>query len=68
MLPKTENKKNKDFVFFLARMFGRVLEKVIIPDIQKISGSVERKIAAVGIASLLCDSKEMMDGSYSHFW
>jgi exportin-2 (importin alpha re-exporter) len=49
-------------------MFGRVLEKVIIPDVQKISGSVERKIAAVGIASLLCDSKEMMDGSYSHFW
>jgi exportin-2 (importin alpha re-exporter) len=49
-------------------MFGRVLEKVIIPDVQKISGGVERKIAAVGIAGLLCDSKEMMDGSYSHFW
>ncbi|PNF40478.1 Exportin-2 [Cryptotermes secundus] len=49
-------------------MFGRVLEKVIIPDVQKISGGVERKIAAVGITSLLCDSKEMMDGSYSHLW
>lgn len=51
-----------------SEMFGRVLEKVIIPDVQKISGGVERKIASVGIASLLCDSKEMMDGSYSHFW
>jgi exportin-2 (importin alpha re-exporter) len=49
-------------------MFGRVLEKVIIPDVQKISGSVERKIAAVGITNLLCDSKEMMDGSYSQLW
>jgi exportin-2 (importin alpha re-exporter) len=49
-------------------MFGKVLEKVIIPDVQKISGGVERKIAAVGITSLLCDSKEMMDGPYSHLW
>jgi len=56
------------FLFFIARMFGRVIEKVIIPDVQKISGGVERKIAAVGIASLLCDCKEMIDGSYSHFW
>jgi hypothetical protein len=49
-------------------MFGNVLEKVIIPDAQKISCGVERKIAAVGITSLLCDSKELMDGSYSHMW
>jgi exportin-2 (importin alpha re-exporter) len=49
-------------------MFGRVLEKIIIPDVQKISGGVERKIAAVGIANLLCDCKEMMDGSCSHLW
>jgi exportin-2 (importin alpha re-exporter) len=58
----------KLFLSFNARMFGRVLEKVIIPDVQKISGNVERKIAAVGITNLLCDSKEVMDGSYSHLW
>ncbi|XP_069676561.1 exportin-2 [Periplaneta americana] len=49
-------------------MFGKVLEKVIIPDVQKISGNVERKIAAVGITKLLCDTKEMMDGSYANLW
>jgi exportin-2 (importin alpha re-exporter) len=29
---------------------------------------VECKIAAVGVTSLVCDSEEMMDGSYSHMW
>ena len=49
-------------------MFGRVLEKVIIPDVQKISGNVERKIAAIGITNILCDCPAMLDGSYSRFW
>ncbi|PSN32353.1 Exportin-2 [Blattella germanica] len=49
-------------------MFGRVLEKVIIPDVQKISGNVERKIAAIGITNLLCECPEMLEGSYSRFW
>ncbi|KDR18464.1 exportin-2 [Zootermopsis nevadensis] len=50
------------------KMFGRFLDKVIFPDVRKISGRVERKIVAVGITNILCNCKEMMDGSYSHLW
>ncbi|KAK7791230.1 hypothetical protein R5R35_001387 [Gryllus longicercus] len=49
-------------------MFGMVLERLFVPDVQKVSGNVERKIVAVGITKLLCECPELMDGPYSQFW
>lgn len=50
------------------QMFGMVIERLFIPDLQKISGNVERKIAAVGVTKLLCETPELVDGPYSQFW
>lgn len=52
----------------LTRMFGMVLEKLFIPDLQKISGVVERKIVACGVTKLLCDCPEMFTGTYQKHW
>ncbi|XP_031553352.1 exportin-2-like [Actinia tenebrosa] len=37
------------------KLFGTIIEKYFIPDIQKVSGDMERKICAVGITKLLCE-------------
>lgn len=49
-------------------MFGMVLEKVIITDLQKVSGNVERKISACGIVKMLCDCPPVFTGIYQKFW
>lgn len=49
-------------------MFGMVVEKLMVSDIQKISGSVERKITAIGLTKLLCEAPELIDGQYSRYW
>lgn len=51
-----------------AQMFRMIVERLIIPDAQKISGTVEVKIAAVGLTKLLCESTELIDGPYSEYW
>ncbi|CAH0391298.1 unnamed protein product [Bemisia tabaci] len=50
------------------QMFGMVLEKVVLTDVQKVSGPVERKIAAVGITKLLCEAPAMLEQPYAQFW
>uniref|UniRef100_A0A2I3H1C3 Exportin-2 n=1 Tax=Nomascus leucogenys TaxID=61853 RepID=A0A2I3H1C3_NOMLE len=50
------------------KMFGMVLEKIIIPEIQKVSGNVEKKICAVGITKLLTECPPMMDTEYTKLW
>lgn len=45
-----------------------VLEKIIIPEIQKVSGNVEKKICAVGITKLLTECPPMMDTEYTKLW
>lgn len=45
-----------------------VIERLFIPDTQKISGNVERKITAVGITRLLCEAKELINGPYANYW
>uniref|UniRef100_A0A8C1YMD1 Exportin-2 n=1 Tax=Cyprinus carpio TaxID=7962 RepID=A0A8C1YMD1_CYPCA len=37
------------------KMFGMVVEKIIIPEVQKVSGQVEKKICAVGITKILTE-------------
>jgi len=50
-----------------AGMFGMVCDSLIVKDgsIQKISGSTEKKIAAVGLTKLLTETPELMGGAYS---
>lgn len=45
-----------------------VLEKIIIPEIQKVSGQVEKKICAVGITKILTECPPMMDTEYTKLW
>lgn len=49
-------------------MFGMVLEKIIIPEVQKVSGPVEKKICAVGITKVLTECPSMMDTEYTKLW
>lgn len=50
------------------RMFGMVLEKIFIPEIQKVSGTIEKKICAVGITKILTECPAMMDTDYTKLW
>lgn len=51
-----------------AQMFGMVLEKLFINEMQKISGTIERKIVACGITKLLCECPAVLNGSYQKYW
>lgn len=48
-------------------MFGMVCESLIVKDgaVQKISGATEKRIAAVGLTKLLCETDELATGPYS---
>ncbi|XP_011299579.1 exportin-2 [Fopius arisanus] len=50
------------------QMFGMVLERVIIADLQKVSGEIERKVAAVGMSNLLVDCPAMVENPYHVFY
>ncbi|XP_044745803.1 exportin-2 [Coccinella septempunctata] len=49
-------------------MFGMVLEKLFITELQKVSGATERKIVACGVTKLLCESEDMLNGHYKKYW
>ncbi len=49
-------------------MFGMVLEKLVIAEVQKVSGSTERKICAVGITKILCEAPPLIVGEYAAMW
>ncbi|XP_022913677.2 exportin-2 [Onthophagus taurus] len=51
-----------------AQMFGMVLEKLFITELQKVSGVIERKVVACGIIKLLCECPQMYTGSYEKYW
>lgn len=55
-------------VYLIVRMFGMVLEKIVIPEVQKVSGQVEKKICAVGITKILTECPAMMDTEYTKLW
>ncbi|KAL3287433.1 hypothetical protein HHI36_001904 [Cryptolaemus montrouzieri] len=50
------------------QMFGMVLEKLFIAELQKVSGLVERKIVACGITKVLCECPELYGGQYQKYW
>ena len=37
-----------------------VIEKLFVPDLQKVSGNLERKICAVGVAKILTESQFLL--------
>ncbi|CAH4023889.1 exportin-2 [Pieris brassicae] len=51
-----------------ANMFAMYVERVLIPDLQKVSGALERKASAVGCVKLLCDSAHFVRGPLAHLW
>lgn len=50
------------------KLFAMLLEKVIIPDVQKVSGSTERKICAIGITKMLTETPGMLADLYINLW
>lgn len=49
-------------------MFGMVVERVFITDLQKISGVIERKVVAVGMSNLLIDCPAMLEAPYNSYY
>lgn len=45
-----------------SRLFAMVLERLVFPEIQRVSGQLERKICAVGLVKLLCESPDCFSG------
>lgn len=50
------------------KMFGMVVERLFVSDVQKVSGSIERKICCVGITRLLCEADALLGGEFSNLW
>lgn len=52
-----------------AKFMTKVLDRLFIAEVQKVSGNIERKICAVGITKLLCEVPQiMLNGEYSIYW
>ncbi|CAG9570956.1 unnamed protein product [Danaus chrysippus] len=51
-----------------ANMFAMYVERVLVPDVQKVSGALERKAAAVGCVKLLCYSVHFREGRLAGLW
>lgn len=51
-----------------SRMFGMVVERVLIADMQKITGDIERKVTAVGMSNLLIDCPAMLERPYNTYY
>ncbi|XP_047035356.1 exportin-2 [Helicoverpa zea] len=51
-----------------AGMFGMYVERVLIADLQRVSGALERKAAAVGCVKLLTDSQHFLTGNLAPLW
>lgn len=49
-------------------MFGMVIDRVLIPDMAKVSTEMDRKIVAVGIAKILTECPAMLAPPYVQRW
>uniref|UniRef100_A0A8D8S4P8 Exportin-2 n=1 Tax=Cacopsylla melanoneura TaxID=428564 RepID=A0A8D8S4P8_9HEMI len=49
-------------------LFSMVAEKLLLSDLQKVNGHVNRKIAAFGLAKLLTEAPDLINGPYTQFW
>ncbi|XP_026728372.1 exportin-2 [Trichoplusia ni] len=51
-----------------AGMFGMYVERVLVADLQRVSGALERKAAAVGCVRLLAHSQHFLHGQLAPMW
>ena len=49
-------------------MFGMVIERVVLTDLQKISDISEKCVVAKGVIHLLNDQEYMVNGRFTHLW
>lgn len=54
--------------FTLHRMFGMVVERILITDMAKVSGERDRKIVTIGVTRILCECPTMLQQPYLSFW
>lgn len=45
-----------------------VLERVLISDLSRVAGDIDRKIVAVGVVKLLCECPAMLVPPYRNYW
>ncbi|XP_065835695.1 exportin-2-like [Oscarella lobularis] len=50
------------------KLFGMVIERLFVPDVQKVSGLVERKICAVGMTRILTEASHLLTDEYVKLW
>ena len=50
------------------KLFQMVVQRLFLLDVQKVSGTTERKICAVGITKLLTETPEMLSSPYVDLW
>ncbi|XP_001606668.1 exportin-2 [Nasonia vitripennis] len=50
------------------QMFGMVVDRVLLTDLQKVSGEIERKVTAVGVSNILIDCPAMLQSPYNAFY
>ena len=50
------------------KLFHMVLEKIFVADVQKVSGTTERKICAIGITKILTETPVMFTEPYVSLW
>ncbi|XP_062512936.1 exportin-2-like [Corticium candelabrum] len=50
------------------KLFGMVIEKLFVPDVQRVSGHTERKICAVGMTRVLTEADSLLSVGYSKLW
>lgn len=48
-------------------MFGMVIERLFVADLQKVSGNIDRKICAVGVTKILTEAPVMLK-AYETLW
>lgn len=49
-------------------MFGMVVERVLISDLTRVTGDIDKKIVAVGVTKLLCEVPSMLALPYRNYW
>lgn len=49
-------------------MFGMVLQRVFITDLTRVVGENERKIVAIGVSKILCETPSMLMMPYREHW
>ena len=50
------------------KLFLMVIERLYIPDVQKVSGQTERRICAIGITKILTETPEMLSEPFVSQW